>query len=124
MSVKKSVLISYLERNKKVEIPSSKPSCMTDIAYLESIFKSLFSFESNVNLCITFQRYDRDWDEFVDLETNDLVNDKDKLKAIVSPILGQPTSSVSVSALSPSLAITPSPSEKQSSLSLSPSHGS
>ena len=97
---------------------------MTDIAYLEPIFKSLFSFESNVNLCITFQRYDCDWDEFVDLETNDLVNDKDKLKAIVSPILGQPTSSVSVSALSPSLAITPSPSEKQSSLSLSPSHGS
>ena len=117
----KSVLISYLERNKKVTIPSSKPPSMTDVAYLESVFKPLFSFESNVRLCITFQRYDSDWDEFVDLEVDDSVDDKDKLKAIVSPLLGQQASSVSVSALTPSMAITPSPSEKQLSLNLSPS---
>lgn len=100
---KKSVLVSYLERNKRIEIPRDKPRGMTDVQYIESVFKSVFSFDRNVKLCITFQRFDTDWNEFVDLELGDDINHKDILKVVVSPLLNNfETSSVSVSAITPS----------------------
>ena len=80
---------------------------MTDVQYIESVFKSVFSFDRNVKLCITFQRFDADWNEFVDLEIGDEINHKDKLKAIVSPLLSNIENS-SVSAITPSPA-SPSP---------------
>ena len=45
---KMSVLVSYLERNKRIEIPQDKPRGMTDVQYIESVFKSVFSFDRNV----------------------------------------------------------------------------
>lgn len=112
----KSVLVSYLERNKKIEIPDSKSRRLSDVQYIESVFKSVFSFDRNVKLCITLQRFDTEWNEFVDLEVGDEINHKDKLKAVVSPLLNTTfeASSVSVSA------ITPSPSYQIPSDSMSP----
>ena len=38
-----------------------------------------------------FERFNSDWNEFVDLEDMDEICDKDKLKAVVIPILAQET---------------------------------
>ena len=59
---------------------------MTDIQYLQQEFVKAFSFESNVNLRITFQRFEED---YVDLEDFTNIFDRDKLKAVVTPILAQ-----------------------------------
>ena len=97
---KKSVLVSYLER---IEIPRDKPRKMADVQYIESVFKSVFSFDRNVKLCITFQRFHTDLNEFVDLELGDDMNHKNKSKVVVSPLSNNfETSSVSVSAITPS----------------------
>ena len=70
-AVTKSVLVSYLDR----------PSGLDDLQFLESEFKTSFSFQKNVRLCVTFQRYDKDWEEYVDLEPTDIIENKDKLRA-------------------------------------------
>lgn len=59
--------------------------------YLRREFLVQFKFEANVKLDVTFQRFDSDWNEFVDLEDADEICDKDKLKAVVTPILAQET---------------------------------
>ena len=80
-AVTKSVLVSYIDRNKVIRIPHGKPSGLDDLQFLESEFKTLFSFQKNIRLCVTFQRYDKDW---VDLEPTDIIENKDKLGAVVS----------------------------------------
>ena len=82
---KTSVLISYLERNKKVDIPSDKEE--NDLSYLATVCKKSFAFGSNVNIDITFQKYDEEWDSFIDLEDDYVASHRDKLKMIVTPIL-------------------------------------
>ena len=89
----KSVLVTYLERNKVLKIPYSNDS--PDVKRLEKEFRKEFKFDSNVRLIITFQRFDRDWEEFVDLDDECTLLDKDKLKAVVSPILATPTTEIS-----------------------------
>ena len=39
---------------------------------------------------VTFQRFDPKWNKMVDLDEEAVVNDKDKLKALVTPILVTP----------------------------------
>ena len=85
----KTVLLSYLERNKKITIPANTPK--SDLEYLREIFLTNFKFESNVLLDITIQRFDADFSDFIDLEDGDEVFHKDKLKAVVTPILAQDT---------------------------------
>ena len=84
-STAKTVLLSYLEKNKRIVIPSEKPE--TDLRYLNNQFIAQFNFDSNVKLDITFQRFESDWNEYIDLEDTDEVNDKDKLKVVVTPLL-------------------------------------
>ena len=55
--------------------------------FLEEEFKRHFKFQSNVNLDISFQRYDPEWEEYVDLEPGSTICHKEKLKAVVTPIL-------------------------------------
>ena len=85
----KTVLVSYLEKNKRIKIPPEQSE--SDLDYLRREFLVQFKFEANVNLDVTFQRFDSDWNEFVDLEEADEICDKDKLKAVVTPILAQET---------------------------------
>ena len=81
----RSVLISYLDRNKIIEIPSNT-GC-SDLEFLAKESKQYFAFGSNVNLRVTFQKYDSDWECFVDLEEGYAVVHKDKLKAVITPLL-------------------------------------
>ena len=87
----KVVVLSYLQRNKKVIIPQDISECEFD--YLRNKVLSLFDFKigSNVKLDITFQKYDDELNEFIDIETkhecNDTIEHKDKLKVVVTPIL-------------------------------------
>ena len=81
----RQVLVSYLERNKKITIPEFSGD--SDIKYLRKEFRANFDYGKNVRLQITFQRYDPEWEEFVDLDEDGEVHHKDKLKAVVSPIL-------------------------------------
>ena len=76
--------MSYLDRNKIVNIPSSESD---ELSYLRKKFYNLFSFGSNVNLLVTFQKFDNDWGEYIDLEAPFALCNKDKLKAVVTPLL-------------------------------------
>ena len=88
-SAAKTVLLSYLEKNKRIVIPSEKSE--SDLRYLNNQFIAHFNFESNVKLDITFQRFESEWNEYIDLEDTDEINDKDKLKVVVTPLLGGET---------------------------------
>lgn len=91
----KTVLLAYLESKKKIIIPgdSSKP----DLDYLREEFLTSFrpKCDANVSLEVTFQRFDPEWNEFVDLDDGDVLVHKDKLKAIATPILSQQTTTPS-----------------------------
>ena len=78
---RKSVLVSYGERNKVVSIPQSTGK--SDLEFLSKEFKTVFSFGDNVNLLLTFQKFDSEWGEYLDLEDNSTLFHKDKVNAIV-----------------------------------------
>ena len=86
-SAAKTVLLSYLEKNKRIVIPSEKSE--SDLRYLNNQFIAHFNFESNVKLDITFQRFESEWNEYI-LYTDE-INNKDKLKVVVTPLLGGET---------------------------------
>ena len=80
-SGKKTVLVSYLERNKVIRIPESKKE--NDIDYLAKEFKKAFAFGRNVNILLTFQKFDQDWNEYIDLDDDSVLCNKDNIKAVV-----------------------------------------
>ena len=78
----KKVLVKFVERNAVFEIPEYFEST-EQLQYLEKEFKREFKIE-DTNLDICFQRYDKEWDEYVDLRgQNCTLIDKDKLRAVV-----------------------------------------
>ena len=78
-----SVLLCYLENKKALKLPPK--SGIQDLSYLNNEFLNNFSFESNVKLRVTFQRYDEMcMGEYVDLDESDEIFDKDKLKVVAS----------------------------------------
>ena len=79
------MLVSYLDRNKVIRIPTTSDS--DELVYLKKEFKKMFSFGENVNLEVTFQKFDSEWDEYVDLESQAVLCHKDKLKAVITPLL-------------------------------------
>ena len=81
----RQVLVSYLERNKKITIPEYIGD--RDIKYLKREFRANFDYGKNMRLEITFQCHDPEWKEFIDLDEDGEVYHKDKLKAVVSPLL-------------------------------------
>ena len=89
----KTVLLKYQEHRRKVIIPAEKDT--SDLSFLESSFRKIFNFEKQVNLSISFQRYDADFDELVDLEYGDDIKHLEKLNVVVTPVLITP-SAVSV----------------------------
>ena len=50
-----------------------------------------------MRLVVTFQRFDNEWNEYVDLEEDEVINDKDKLKVVVSPSLSDTCSTEDLS---------------------------
>ena len=87
----KTVLLSYLERNKVFQIPDEKND--TDLTFLEKGFRKTFSYASNVSLTVTFQRYDEAWGEYIELSEDDIIRNKDKLKVVVTPCMITPDTS-------------------------------
>lgn len=85
----KTVMLSYVERNKVVKIPDSCDG--KELEYLEEQFRKLFSYEGNISINISFHQYNSDWNEFMELDYTEKIDDKDKLKVIVTPQLVTPT---------------------------------
>ena len=86
----RSVLISYcpvshLERNKIIHIPDDCDE--SDLDYLKKQCRSLFSFGKNISLQIVFQRYDLDWESYIDLDEDSIIEHKEKFRLIVTPTL-------------------------------------
>ena len=66
---------------------------------LEELFIRDFKFDSNCGIEITFQRRqdDPDWGEmFIDLDEDSVLYHKDRLKAVVTPVLTTPKHSSEV----------------------------
>ena len=89
--IMKSILLSHLDRNKVLKVPSEKDE--TDIAYLEKEFRKALSYEGNVSITVSFHHFDEEWDDFVELDEAAVVVDKGKLKVVVTPQLVTPTHS-------------------------------
>ena len=88
----KTVLVSYLDNNKRIVLPSEKSECDLRDQYLTQ-----FKFERNVPLNVTFQRFDVEWNEYVDLDDTEEIRHKDKLKAVVTPLISSNTCEGSIS---------------------------
>lgn len=101
----RTVLVSYLDHKKIVKLPPQgrHTASVNDFSYLSKEFIREFSFESNVKLKITFQRFNKEWEEDIDLEESDEIFDKDKLKAIVTPLLYSNSTPSSVCTADPEL---------------------
>ena len=84
----KTVLLKYQKSRKKVVIPVEKQT--SELVYLEAAFRKLFNFEKQVNLIISFQRFDSDFDEFVDLEDGDELRHLETLNVVVTAVLVTP----------------------------------
>lgn len=78
----------YQESKKKVVIPKEKAT--SDIEFLQASFRALFKFQNQVNLDIAFQRFDQAFCEYVDLEDDEELHDREKLKVVVTPLLVTP----------------------------------
>ena len=82
-----NLLVTYLERNKVFTFPSSG----NGLKLLEEQCRKEFKFESSLE--VTFQRLevDHDWGEiYIDLDEDSTINHKDRLKAVVTPVLTTP----------------------------------
>ena len=55
------------------------PDSGNHIEFLTKECIKSFFFSSNVNIQLTFQMFDNDWDCFVDLESDYIAKNKDKL---------------------------------------------
>ena len=86
----RKVLVSYLDRNKIFSLPDTTD--ISDVKYLHQEFLVAFFSAQNINFVVVFQKYDSDWDSFVDIEGDSVLSDKDKLRAVIMPILGEENS--------------------------------
>lgn len=96
----KTVLVSYLESHKLIVIPADRRET-SDLHYLQRCCLERFNFSvgSNVRIIVTLQKYDSDWDSYIDLDENYVADNRDKLKLIVSPALTDAASSTTTSAM-------------------------
>ena len=46
---------------------------------------------SNVHVEVVFQKFDPEWQEYVDLEKNTVLDQKEKLKMVITPIIVTPS---------------------------------
>lgn len=81
----KSVLVSYLERKKVFKIPEGEDN---ELSYLKEKFFEAFEIE-NGTAKVSFQYYSSEWDEYVELESFDVIENKAKLKAVITPVKPQ-----------------------------------
>ena len=80
----KKVLVSYLERNKVMTIPEATED--GDVKYVTKESRRIFNLDGCENVIIAVQKFDSEWEAFVDLEDDDAILNKDRLKVVVIPI--------------------------------------
>ena len=80
----KKVLVSYLERKKTFELADTVEN---DVEFLTSEVMKSFSLDNNATIEITLQKYDDDWDTYLDVEENYVAQHKDHFEVVVTPIL-------------------------------------
>ena len=80
----RKVLLTYMDVNKGLILPDDTEICDIDHLKLECI--KAFSLDSQ-NCKIIFQKYDKDWQEFLFVEEDEILADKTKLKVTVLPTL-------------------------------------
>ena len=68
---------------------------MGDVAYLRKEFVKAFCFENKLQ--VTFQAFDPEWDDFIDVEEGAVLKHKDKVKVVVTPRLSDSIASCSAS---------------------------
>jgi len=78
----KVVLVSYLERNKVIKIPEEENE---ELSYLKKSFFEAFEIE-NGTVSVSFQYYSTEWDEYVELEPFDTIENKGKYKVVTTPL--------------------------------------
>lgn len=66
---------------------------MSDIEYFENESRKCFSYEGNVSIAVSFHKFSLEWEDYIELDRDELVNDKDKLKVVVTPWLVTPAPS-------------------------------
>ena len=69
IQMSRKVLLSHLDRNKPVALPPAPEG--GDICFLTKKFLESFDYAKNVRLTITFQRFDSEWKEYVDLDKDE-----------------------------------------------------
>ena len=90
----KKVLVSYNDCNKIVEIPP-QPDSKSEMEFLRKESLKLFKFFSNVTLELVFQKFDNEWETWIDVDESYALQEKDKLKMIVQPTLTSSVTSAS-----------------------------
>jgi len=78
----RAVLLSYGERNKVVKIPPG----VNDLTFLRNVVEKTFlkAEESHGGVKVYFQKYNTEWEEWVDVDENFVAETKDKLKVVVT----------------------------------------
>ena len=74
--------MSFKERNKVLRISTS--TVEKEFACLKEQLCRAFDETLSEGQFVTFQRFDSAWDSFVDLEDGDAVEDRDKLKVVIT----------------------------------------
>lgn len=77
-----------------MQIPEHKAE--SDLMFLDNAFRHLFSYSNNVSIIVSFQRFDSEWNEYIELSEDDMIQHRDKLKAVVIPAIKTPTASKSI----------------------------
>ena len=76
------VLLSYGERNKVVKIPPG----VDDLSFLRNVVEKMFLKveETHGGVKVYFQKYDSEWEEWVDVNEDFVAETKDNLKVVVT----------------------------------------
>ena len=81
----KMVMLSYFERNEIIKGEWAE-------IFRGGVSKKFF-YQGNVSICISFHKFDPDWDNYIEVEKGTAIDNNDKLKAIVTPQLMTPVCS-------------------------------
>ena len=73
-------MLSYLERNKIIKVPETFEG--NELKYLEEEIWKNFSYQGNLTICISFHKFDADWDDYIEVEKGTAIDNKDKLKVM------------------------------------------
>ena len=83
----KTVLVAYLERKKKINI-EKKPT-ESEYQQLREEAVKIFGIDKRVNSRqLIFQRFDPEWDDYIDVDEGDVFAHKGKLKLVINGLSG------------------------------------